>query len=48
MNKVVRICPRCHKLAAHYVYNDVGNLVFKECVKCGYSAKDYAKDLKGH
>lgn len=44
---VVRQCPKCKKLAAHYRYNDVGNLVFDKCIYCGYNAKDYLKDLCG-
>lgn len=45
---VVRMCPKCKNLSAQYEYNNAGNLVFTKCVKCGYSAKNYAKDLKGH
>ena len=40
------MCPKCKKQSAHYEYNNAGNLVFRECVLCGYSAKDYAKDLR--
>lgn len=43
---VVRFCPRCHKQAAEYRFNAAGNLVFHVCVLCGYSAEDYARDLK--
>ena len=43
---VVRMCPKCKKIAAEYKYNAAGNLVFSECVYCGYSSEDYAEDLK--
>jgi hypothetical protein len=45
--KVVRQCLRCKKLSAEYKHNNVRNLVFNKCVCCGYSAKDYIRDLKG-
>jgi Zn ribbon nucleic-acid-binding protein len=45
--EVTRICPKCKKLAAKYRFNKAGNLAFYECVHCGYSAKDYVRDLKG-
>jgi Zn ribbon nucleic-acid-binding protein len=49
MNDVVlvRFCPKCKKQAAEYIYNMAGNLVFSKCIVCGYSAKDYARDLRG-
>lgn len=43
---VVRVCPKCHKQAAEYRFNKAGNLAFYVCILCGYSAKDYAMDLK--
>jgi Zn ribbon nucleic-acid-binding protein len=43
---IVRECPRCKKQSAQYGYNSAGNLVFTECIKCGYTAEDYARDLK--
>jgi Zn ribbon nucleic-acid-binding protein len=44
---VVKFCPKCKKQAAEYRFNEAGNLAFHKCVCCGYSAEDYAKDLKG-
>lgn len=43
---VTRQCPKCKKQSAEYIYNEAGNLVFHECVLCGYDKKDYAKDLR--
>lgn len=44
--KILRTCPKCKKIAAEYGYNKAGNLAFCRCNYCGYSAEDYAKDLK--
>jgi Zn ribbon nucleic-acid-binding protein len=46
MKGVVRFCPKCKKQAAEYRYNKAGNLAFVGCINCGYSAEDYARDLK--
>jgi Zn ribbon nucleic-acid-binding protein len=43
---VIRFCPKCKKQAAEYRFNEAGNLAFHVCIVCGYSAKDYARDLK--
>jgi Zn ribbon nucleic-acid-binding protein len=43
---IVRECSKCHRQAAEYRFNKAGNLAFVRCVHCGYSAKDYAGDLK--
>jgi Zn ribbon nucleic-acid-binding protein len=44
--EVTRFCPKCKKQAAKYRFNEAGNLAFHVCIHCGYSAEDYARDLK--
>lgn len=43
---VIKFCPKCKKQAAEYRFNEAGNLAFYECIHCGYSAADYARDLR--
>ena len=43
---VVRVCPKCKKIAAVYTFSKHGVLAFTRCNYCGYSAEQYAEDLR--
>ena len=43
---VIKMCPKCRKQSAEYTFNAHGVLAFTRCNYCGYSAKQYAEDLR--
>ena len=43
---VIKMCPKCRKQSAEYTFNAHGVLAFTRCNYCGYSARQYAEDLR--